>query len=285
MADMLNAAADGVTVARFEARWRASRRRALTLAGAGVLAGLAAACGRGGGASARDGGEEPGDFAIGDPNAPVTIVEYASVTCSHCATFHRTTFKELKSRYIETGKVRFIFRELPTPPANLAVAGFVLARCAGRDRYFDVIDVLFDRQEAIFRALQAGTQRDLYVSIARNAGLSEDQFNACLGDEAMINAVYDSAERASAEHNITGTPSFLINGQLTPGLRTIEQFEDAMAAYLDAPAPPPAPDNASTPAAETTPAAAPGDAAADASADGAPPAGDAPEAAEAAGED
>ncbi len=232
MGERLTAAADGV-IPRDPIH---SRRSALTLAGVSLIAGVATACGPGEGAQARAGGEEPGDFAIGDPNAPVTIIEYASVTCSHCATFHRTAFQDLKTRYIETGKVRFVFRELPTAPANLAVAGFVLARCAGADRYFDVIEVLFERQEAIFRAVQSGTQREMYMRIARNAGLSEDEFNACLADEAMINAIYESSERASEEFNVTGTPAFLINGELTPGLRTIEQFEAALAPYLGEPA-------------------------------------------------
>jgi protein-disulfide isomerase len=87
-----------------------------------------------------------GDKVLGADNAPVTIVEYASVTCPHCATFHQQTYPTLKSKYIDTGKVRLIFREFPTQPAPVAIAGFMLARCAG-DRYYPMLDAIFDQQK------------------------------------------------------------------------------------------------------------------------------------------
>src|SRR5947209_14674871 len=85
-----------------------------------------------------------GEMALGDPQAPITVIEYASMTCPHCAHFHLTTFPELKKRYIDTGKVRFVFREFPLDP--VATGAFMLARCAGNDRYFALLDLLFHEQ-------------------------------------------------------------------------------------------------------------------------------------------
>jgi protein-disulfide isomerase len=165
-----------------------------------------------------------GDMAQGDEKAPVTIVEYASMTCPHCATFHAQTYPELKKRYIDTGKVRFIFREFPLD--QLALAAFLLARCSGPDRYFAMIDTLFQMQK------EWVVQKPLppLLAIAKQAGLSEQQFNACLQDKKMIDGLEDVRQRA-IKLGVQSTPSFFINGKPARAF-TIDEFEKAMAPYL-----------------------------------------------------
>lgn len=166
-----------------------------------------------------------GDMAQGDEKAPVTIIEYASMTCPHCAAFHATTLPELKKRYIDTGKVRFIFREFPLD--QLALAAFLLARCAGPDKYFPMIDTLFQQQK------EWVTQRPLppLLAIAKQAGMSEQQFNECLQNQKLIDGLEEVRQRAM-KLNVQSTPSFFVNGNLLKGAFTIEDFEKAMAPYL-----------------------------------------------------
>jgi protein-disulfide isomerase len=167
-----------------------------------------------------------GEMAQGDEKAPVTIIEYASMTCPHCAAFHATTYPELKKRYIDTGKVRFIFREFPLD--QLALAGFLLARCVGgQDKYFAMIDTLFQQQK------EWVVQRPLgpLLAIAKQAGMSEQAFNECLQDQKLIDGLEEVRQRAM-KLNVQSTPSFFINGKPLRGAFSIEDFEKAMAPYL-----------------------------------------------------
>jgi protein-disulfide isomerase len=147
------------------------------------------------------------------------------MTCPHCAAFHATTLPELKKRYIDTGKVRFIFREFPLD--QLALAAFLLARCAGPDKYFPMIDTLFQQQK------EWVTQRPLppLLAIAKQAGMSEQQFNECLQNQKLIDGLEEVRQRAM-KLNVQSTPSFFVNGNLLKGAFTIEDFEKAMAPYL-----------------------------------------------------
>src|SRR3981189_1497324 len=124
-----------------------------------------------------------GDQAQGAANAPVTIIEYASMTCPHCSHFHETTFPELKKRYIDTGKVRFIFREFPLDP--LAAGASMLARCADKEKFYPLIETLFAQQTkwAVERSIPQ------LMAIAKQAGMSEQTFNACLSDQKMLDAM------------------------------------------------------------------------------------------------
>jgi protein-disulfide isomerase len=203
---------------------RPSRRAAL-LGACGLAAVAVAGCGRGG-----DVVLASDENILGDPNAPVTIIEYASVTCPNCKAFHDTVFPELKARYIDTGQVCFVFRETPTGPAALAMAGFLTARCAPDDRYFDVLDVLFERQLDLVRAFQAGGPgaREELLRIARPVGITEEQFEACIRDAGEIDRIRQVAEDGARIHGVTGTPTFLINGESYPPM-SIEDF----AAILD----------------------------------------------------
>ncbi len=200
-----------------------SATRRVLLSAAAAFA-LGSGCRQDAGAAAK--GEDAGDMALGDPRAPVQLIEYASVTCSHCATFHETVFPRLKSAYIDTGKVRFIFREFPTPPAEVAVAGFQIARCggAGPDKYFSVIDALFKQQATIFAARAQGNVKEPLLNIARSAGLSDDQFSACVRDEAGARRIRAVTEKAVETFKIDGTPALVLNGErlVAPDLYTYE---------------------------------------------------------------
>ena len=168
---------------------------------AGVL--LLAACSRGSAASSDD-------MTLGDPKAPVKMVEYASASCTHCATFNNTVFPAFKAKYIDTGKVHYTLKEFLTPPNELAAAGFLTARCAGKDRYFSVLDAIFRSQQEIF---QTGDMRGVLLRVAQSAGLTENQFNTCITDETALKALNARVERAIKQDKITGTPAFFINGK------------------------------------------------------------------------
>jgi protein-disulfide isomerase len=162
-----------------------------------------------------------GDMAIGSDKAPVTIIEYASMTCPHCAHFSDTTFPELKRRYIDTGKVRFIFREFPLD--KLAAAGFMLARCASKDgggeRYMAVIETLFAKQQEW--AVPDNPVPPL-KNIAKQFGFTEDSFNACLTNQNIMNGIEATRDRAAAKLGVNSTPTFFVNGKKVTGDVTID---------------------------------------------------------------
>ena len=166
-----------------------------------------------------------GEMALGDEKAPVTIIEYASMTCPHCAQFHATTFQEIKKRYIDTGKVRFIFREFPLD--QLALAAFLLARCAGPDKYFPMIDTLFQMQKEWVIQKPLGP----LLAIAKQAGMSEEAFNECLQNKKLIDGI-EEVRQTGMKLNVQSTPSFFVNGKPLRGAGTIEEFEKAMAPYI-----------------------------------------------------
>ena len=159
-----------------------------------------------------------GDRTLGKDDAPVTIVEYASMTCPHCAHFHETTYPELKKRYIETGKVRFIFREFPLDP--LAAGASMLARCADKEQFFPLIETLFQRQTkwAVEKPIPQ------LMAIAKQAGISEQKFNACLSDQKMLDAMQAEQKRATDKFQVNSTPTLFINGKKQVGGQSIEDL-------------------------------------------------------------
>ncbi len=197
-------------------------RRTLLALGASALA-LAACNGGGGAAVSAD------DMSLGDANAKVTVVEYASLACGHCAEWNKTVFPEFKAKYIDTGKVRYVFREFITAPPQLAVAGTLLARCTGKDKYFTVIDAVFHGQEEIFRT---GDIRGVLLPIAQSAGLSEEAFMACVSDEKAINALNDKVQKYAKEAKIEGTPTFFFNDDKYGNGLTMAQIDEAYAKAL-----------------------------------------------------
>lgn len=178
------------------------------LAGAALAAAvlMLAACGGGSGKTPAE-----GDMALGAAEgAKVTVVEYASVTCGACAQWHSEVWPAFKAKYVDTNKVRFVFREFPTPPAEVSVAGFLVARCAGSDQYFDVVGKIMDAQPELF----GGTPpRDVLVRIAREAGLSEQQFTQCVTNPEAV-AAAEARSQAARAAGVTGTPTFQVNGRL-----------------------------------------------------------------------
>lgn len=167
-----------------------------------------------------------GDMVLGKDDAPVTIIEYASMTCSHCATFHNTTYPALKSKYIDTGKVKYILREFPLDP--LAAGAFMLARCAGKDKYYPMVEVLFQKQKdwVVQKPIEP------LMAIAKQAGFTEDSFNSCLQDQKMLEGIEQVRARASEKLGVNSTPTFFINGKVHRGSLTIEELEKQIAPLL-----------------------------------------------------
>ncbi len=160
-----------------------------------------------------------GERVLGDANAPVTIVEYASATCPHCASFHKETFPALKKDYIDTGKVKFIFREFPFD--DLALAAFMLARCAPEDKYFPMIDVLFEQQQTWARS----NPKEELFKIAQLAGFSRESFEACLKNEEIAKGVIAIRDTAAETYGVESTPTFFINGELLQGSQSYDEFK------------------------------------------------------------
>jgi protein-disulfide isomerase len=169
---------------------------------------------------------EPGalpDMALGKADAPVTIVEYASMTCPHCAHFHETTLPEIKTKYIDTGKARLILREFPFDPR--AEAGFMLARCS-KDNYFPMVDVLFKQQQGWAAAENA---RDALLQISKLAGFTQESFEACLTDQKLLDEIRAVKDRGQKDFRVDSTPTFFINGNQYKGALSVEE----MSAIID----------------------------------------------------
>lgn len=184
---------------------------------------LAACNGGGGGKSA----VSSDDMTLGDPNAKVTVIEVASASCSHCARWNEEVWPSFKAKYVDTGKVHYVLKEFLTPPVELAAAGFLTARCAGKDKYFSVLDAIFRAQPTMY---QTGDMRGELLRIAQSAGLSEAQFNQCIRDEEALKALNDRIETAQRELDVTGTPTFFVNGKkVGDGEVTLEVLDKAIA--------------------------------------------------------
>jgi protein-disulfide isomerase len=215
---------------------RANARRLATLAAAALCAGtLLAGCHQGGASASAGGGSATDminapEMTMGNPNAKVKMVEYASDTCVHCARFDADVFPAFKAKYIDTGKVYYAFREFLTPPEPVAAAGFLLARCAGRDKYFNVVEAIFRAQPEMF---QSGDAHGVLLRVAQSAGLSEPQFNACEQNDTAIKALAARVQHAEDADHIDGTPTFIINGkQLPSGEKTMADLDAAVTPLL-----------------------------------------------------
>ncbi|MGI9405315.1 MAG: DsbA family protein, partial [Hyphomicrobiaceae bacterium] len=157
------------------------------------------------------------DNILGDPDAPVTMIEYSSMTCPHCARFHTGVLGDFKKKYIDTGKVKYIIREFPLD--NLATAAFMLARCAGPDKYFPFVDALYAQQEKwAFVEKPVEPLREL----AKQAGFTRETFDKCLKDQKLVDGILWIRKRGADEFKVSATPTFFINGRKLKGSSSIE---------------------------------------------------------------
>ena len=218
-----------------------SLRRALI---AGVAALTLVACGGGDKPSAASGSETtgpnseylvPNDHVTGNADAAVTLVEYASVACGACAGWHNQVYPEFKKKYVDTGKVRYVFREYVTGVPEYADAGFMIALCAADENYFKNIALQFKRFNQIMKMGQQGKARDAYIGIAKSAGLSEDEFITCMQNQELRDQ-YKAKMQTGVDMGVTGTPAFFINGEKHKVYK-IEEIEDVILPLLGEPIP------------------------------------------------
>ncbi|MEF2553123.1 DsbA family protein [Aurantimonas sp. A2-1-M11] len=168
------------------------------------------------------------DIVIGDADAPITIVEYASMTCSHCADFHENSYPQIKKDFLETGQAKLILREFPFDPRSLAA--FMLARCTGDDaKRTAMVDVLFSQQDDWARAENASTA---LLKIAKLAGMSQDEFTSCLNDKALQEKIVETQQKGQNEFGVNATPTFFINGDKYSGALSAEQMAAAIRAHM-----------------------------------------------------
>lgn len=168
------------------------------------------------------------DLSQGPDDAKVTVVEYASMTCGHCAKFKTNVYPEFKKKYIDTGKVRFVLREFPLD--NLAAAASMLARCAGGDKTFPLVETLFDKQEDW--AFASGNPVPKLFDIAKQAGFTQESFDKCLTDQQLLDKITAQRNHASEKFGISSTPTFFINGKRLTETPTIEAFDKVIEPML-----------------------------------------------------
>lgn len=165
-----------------------------------------------------------GDNMMGDPKAPISVVEYMSLTCSHCKHFHDTTWKPFKEKYIDTGKVHFIMRDFPLDP--LATAAVMLAHSAPNDNFFPMIDLLFDQQE---KWAFVENPVPALLDLSKQVGFTQETFELTLKNQALLDAVNAVKDRGANEFGVNSTPTFFINGARHPGALSIEEMDKLLA--------------------------------------------------------
>ncbi len=169
------------------------------------------------------------DVSLGDPKALVKVVEYASVACPVCGRWYREVFAAFKAKYVDTGKVYYTFREMLVGDAteqSMAAAGFLLARCAGRDKYFKIVDAIFQNQNDIYNDPRGGL-----LKIAQANGLDEKKFTACVNDAAALQALNNRVQNYVVVGGVNATPTFVVNGSvMEPGYHSLAELDAAIAA-------------------------------------------------------
>ena len=165
---------------------------------------------------------------LGDPDAPVEIIEFASLTCPHCAAFHADKLPQIKKKYIDTGKAKLIARDFPFD--RLGAMGAMMARCANPSRYHQFLDVLFKQQSKWTRSNDPVGELQ---KIGKLGGLSEDDFVACMQNEDLLTGILESRQAGVQEHEVNSTPTFIINGEKIVGNVPLEEFEAAIEKHLN----------------------------------------------------
>jgi len=168
------------------------------------------------------------DMSIGDPKAKIVVAEYASVGCPICARWYKEVYPAFKAKYIDTNRIQFVSKEMLVGGGveiTVASSGFLLARCAGKDKYFAVIDAIYMNQEEAFTA-----PRETLMNIARSVGMNDSQFEQCVSDEKALQALNERVEK-NTKDGVDSTPTFVINGKkMEPGYHTLEEIDAAIAA-------------------------------------------------------
>ncbi len=164
-----------------------------------------------------------GDRVLGKPDAPVVLIEYASATCPHCAEFHQTVLPQIKTEYIDTGKVKYILREFPLDPLALAV--FMLTRCLPEDKFFATTDLLFRRQKLWAKAENPAVEITKIMSMA---GMNKERFEACLNNTDMAKSMSDFTKKSAADFGIKGTPALFVNGAFVDGHKDMSDVKVAL---------------------------------------------------------
>ena len=166
---------------------------------------------------------EVADRVLGDPDAPVTIIEYSSLTCPHCAAFHTDTLPQIKERYVATGKAKIVYRDFPLDQHALNAAA--IAHCAGPDRYFQFLEAMFASQA---RWARAAEPREALIQLAGLGGMPREQAEACLADEDLLDAILQVRLDGQTEYDVSSTPTFIINGQKVSGNQPFDRFATAI---------------------------------------------------------
>ena len=169
------------------------------------------------------------EMTLGDPYAPVTMIEYASFTCPHCKNFHEGPMESIKAEYVDTGKVHFVYREVYFD--RLGLWAGMTARCAGEDRYFDIVDMLYEKQSDWSESSSPADAAEKLRLIGRNAGLSGEEYDACLMDDELAEALVAVWEKHRAADNVRSTPSFVIDGEKYSNM-SFEEFVEILDAKL-----------------------------------------------------
>jgi protein-disulfide isomerase len=194
----------------------------------GLMTPALAACNRGN-SDAASTGPVPDDMSLGNPAAKVTVVEYASVACPVCGRWYKEVWPAFKAKYIDTGKIHYVFREMLVGDQNeeaIAASGFLLARCAGKDKYFSVVDAVFKSQPGLF-----SDPNTVLFGVARTIGLSEAQYDACVRNESALNALTVRVQNNATNGKVDATPTFVINGKaLDAGYQPLTAIDAAIAA-------------------------------------------------------
>ena len=195
----------------------------------GLMTPVLAACSGGHNGAAASIGPVPDDMSLGNPAAKVTVIEYASVACPVCGRWYKEVWPAFKAKYVDTGKIHYVFREMLVGDQNeqaIAASGFLLARCAGKDKYFQVVDATFKSQPGLFE-----DPNTVLVGIAKTNGLDETQFDACVRNETSLNALTVRVQSNATNGKVDATPTFVVNGKaLDPGYQPLSALDAAIAA-------------------------------------------------------
>jgi protein-disulfide isomerase len=200
---------------------------AVSVAGIGLVAALAAAlvaC------QPKPSSGLADDMSMGNPSAKVTVTEYASLGCPICAMWNNDNFPAFKAKYIDTNQVHYVLKEMTNGDGPVAAAGFLLARCAGKDKYFQVVDAVWRQEAPYLESDKAAEKRNALVQIAAGAGINEQQFDTCVNNDAALKALNDKVMRHVTVEKVEATPTFMVNGKVCDDCQDPKNLDKAILA-------------------------------------------------------